>query len=277
MINLAQIAQRAEKENLSFNIVFKEYLHLVVLNFLFEKGLFDEIVFQGGTALRFAYGSVRYSEDLDFVLKKRSKRFFKNIPHFLEPLSKYLENWIPSLKQANLKLQKDTDSFQRYILITEVNLPMRDRTSLEFAFVPSYENSVKILKVEGYLLFPAVSVETPDEILSDKFIAIGSRKYLKGRDIWDIYFLNDVLSARITEKVLKMVERKILDYNLNAPEFKNGLKKSISILKRNGKKFLESEMERFLPENYRKIFSGNYGTICEKVIKILEEIEDELK
>ena len=69
-------------------------------------------------------------------------------------------------------------------------------------------------------LNPAIRVEEPFEILADKITALGLRTYLKGRDIWDIYFLT--------------VEKQIsVPWNLVFKKSKscslNGLKYSISL------------------------------------------------
>ena len=48
--------------------VVREYWEVVLLNRLFESPGGKDLVFKGGTALRLAYGSPRFSEDLDFSL-----------------------------------------------------------------------------------------------------------------------------------------------------------------------------------------------------------------
>ena len=47
--------------------VEKELLHYDIMAALSQSGLLADLVFQGGTCLRMAYGSQRLSEDLDFV------------------------------------------------------------------------------------------------------------------------------------------------------------------------------------------------------------------
>ncbi|MBN2200078.1 MAG: nucleotidyl transferase AbiEii/AbiGii toxin family protein [Candidatus Aminicenantes bacterium] len=46
--------------------VVREELELAILKSLFESRMGDALVFKGGTALRLAYGSPRFSDDLDF-------------------------------------------------------------------------------------------------------------------------------------------------------------------------------------------------------------------
>ncbi len=44
-----------------------ELLQLILLNNLYAQSGSESIIFQGGTALRWVYGGMRFSEDLDFV------------------------------------------------------------------------------------------------------------------------------------------------------------------------------------------------------------------
>jgi predicted nucleotidyltransferase component of viral defense system len=48
--------------------VLKEHYQIYILDQLYQSSFADSLVFKGGTALRLAYASVRFSEDLDFSL-----------------------------------------------------------------------------------------------------------------------------------------------------------------------------------------------------------------
>ena len=52
MINPQEIKKEAEIQGVTANLIFKEYVHQVVLEYLFRKGFFSHLVFQGGTADR---------------------------------------------------------------------------------------------------------------------------------------------------------------------------------------------------------------------------------
>jgi len=47
--------------------VYREYLQLLFLKYFYNQKESQKIYFKGGTALRFLYGSFRFSEDLDFT------------------------------------------------------------------------------------------------------------------------------------------------------------------------------------------------------------------
>jgi len=278
MINAEKIKKRAEAEGVSVNLIFKEYLHFSVLDYLFRKGLFANLVFQGGTALRFVYQGVRYSEDLDFVLRRKNNHYFNRLFEILKSLPAYLDKFVPFTPIIQIKLQKSTSLLQRYVLIVEGEfLRGKDRTHIEIAPVPSYDNRAVILKLEDLALNPAIVVESPAEILSDKFIAFGARRYLKGRDIWDINFILETLSVAVNKEILRMVKKKISDYNLSTAEFFRGLEKNIFLLKKKGKVILKKEMERFLPKNYQNLSASRYEEICQREVEILSKLISDIK
>ena len=96
MIDISKIKDTASEEKVSASLVFKEYLHYFALDYLFKKGMFSDLVFQGGTALRLVYNGLRYSEDLDFVLKGKDGGFFKKISGEIKLLPSYLEKTFSS-------------------------------------------------------------------------------------------------------------------------------------------------------------------------------------
>lgn len=58
----------------------REYIQQFLLYILYKKKLYKDLVFVGGTALRFLYQIKRFSENLDFSLSYKAKEYdFKNI------------------------------------------------------------------------------------------------------------------------------------------------------------------------------------------------------
>lgn len=86
--NLEQIAKKIKIAPLN---ILRENLEVEILNVLMQSPVGAKTIFYGGTALRLAYGSPRFSEDLDFLmikpikanqLKKIILDFIKNQPNF---------------------------------------------------------------------------------------------------------------------------------------------------------------------------------------------------
>jgi predicted nucleotidyltransferase component of viral defense system len=278
MISTSTIKEKAVEQGVSTALIFKEYLHWVILDFLFRKGLFPNLVFQGGTALRFVYGGIRYSEDLDFVLKRKNPSFFKTLFSQLKLLPHHVEGFFPFVKGAQLKSQKETRFFKRYNLVLEVEfLKSKDRTNIEIVNVPSYTGHAIILNRRDIPVTPAIVVEEPREILSDKLLAFGSRDYLKGRDLWDIYFLLDTLKISIDKDVRDMLKKKVLDYGLPLKRFITMFEKRLFLLEEKGRVILKREMDKFLPLSYRNIFKTKYPDICHKELEIFKGFLEALK
>ena len=51
--------------------IIREEYEMVLLNSIFDSSFGSKLVFRGGTALRLAYSSPRFSDDLDFRSKIR--------------------------------------------------------------------------------------------------------------------------------------------------------------------------------------------------------------
>jgi len=273
MVDINKIKDKASEEGVSTGLVFKEHVHFFVLDYLFKKGMFSHLVFQGGTALRLVYNGLRYSEDLDFVLNKKNSGFFKKIPDEIKLLPSYLEKSFSFVKESELKVQKDTSSFKRYCLILQTDfLPAKDKTNIKIVSVPSYKNTQVILQRSEIPVAPVISVETPQEIFSDKIIAFGAREYLKGRDIWDIHFMSNTMKIILTGEVVDMVDKKLSDYNLSRGKFFADFNKKLTVLKKQGKDILRQEMKRFLPLAYRHAFKKNWQDICNDVVLILKKL-----
>lgn len=277
MLNWDFITNRARSEGVTSFLILKEALHLLILDYLFREGAFSSLVFQGGTALRIVYQGVRYSEDLDFVLTRKDPSFLKTLSKMLEGLPSYLDKFLPFAKTIVLRTQKETEAFVRFYLVVEIeNLNTKDRTNIDVMDVPSYENETVIVRKEDFPVSPAIRVETPREILGDKFCAFGSREYVKGRDLWDIHYLLDTMKVPFDAETKEWVRKKVADYGSNSSEFKKGFKKNFMTLEQKGSAILKAEMERFLPQAYQEVFKEKYPEILEKVRKALGEFYAEM-
>jgi len=189
-----------------------ELLQLLLLNSLYAQSGSESIIFQGGTALRWVYGAMRFSEDLDFVtdLPKRDvesiltgvfqKTQMACIAQFGPGQSE--QKWKHGRKQA----------VKMFFVYRPQNQRERIAVKLEFEFLrPDHEPEsrkfvlrdlplVTGLVASGKLIIPYSSsiilAETPEEILSDKIRALYERKYLKGRDIYDVWWISKQLKVR---------------------------------------------------------------------------------
>jgi len=244
----------------------QEHLQKTILTYLSQKAAFNQIVFQGGTALRIFYNNPRFSEDLDFVLKNPEEKY--DLSKNTQTIKNHIKNTYPFLEEVKTKSQKTNTKIQRTIIKTTGQTSQQKiQIHIELAQIPSYQNQPKILNFSPFN--PAITVETPIEILADKITALGLREYIKGRDLWDIYYLTAEQKIKIDHK---LVNQKIKDYGYTKDQYLKKIKNTKELLKENGKKILENEMKRFLPKSLLDQYQKQFEKINEHVIKITNDI-----
>ncbi|NPA90558.1 MAG: nucleotidyl transferase AbiEii/AbiGii toxin family protein, partial [Chloroflexi bacterium] len=184
------LREQAERDGLPLRVILKEALQVYVLAAVYALPASERVTFQGDTCLRLVYGGPRYSEDLDFVTTLTSselQRLFEDVQSEVMRLAPLFEGAI------SLRVQKATAEMVRWKVYYRRNSP-RDATSVsvEFAPYPAYTSRV----VPLHLPFPlpalplvVVRAETEAEILADKVAAFAGRRYVKGRDVFDIWWL----------------------------------------------------------------------------------------
>ncbi len=271
-----EIEAKARMLNTSNTMVFREEIQKTILTAMSLKGCFNTLVFQGGTALRLLYGNPRFSEDIGLVHNylEVSEEQSTDVPRSvlassLQSVKRTVQDTFPFINQAEIKIQKDDPDLQRCALITRLNDVEKSlRIHIELAAIPSYHNEPRILNFPP--INPAIRVENTDEILADKICALALRPYLKGRDLWDIYYLLHDLSIAID---WGLVRKKIRDYRseLSGHEeiLEQGLERAHERIKKDGFSTLKYEMERFLPQQVLELYRPSFDSILEAVIGVI--------
>ena len=256
-----EIIAKSEKMGATSTQVFQEEVQKVLLTSLSRDEAFNHIVFQGGTALRLFYGNPRFSEDLDFVLKQDEMfDLTRNIPN----MQTSVEDAFPFIEEASLDIQRNDDQMQRLVLKIRGRPFKRIRVHLELAYVPSYHNKPRVLDYPP--LNPVVRVEEDHEILADKLVALGNRPYIKGRDVWDVYFLAKEKNIIIP---WDLVFRKARDYGTTPSNLKKNILEAMERLKKEGLSILHSEILRFMPKRTLDQYSENLREIVDAVVEII--------
>lgn len=167
----------------------KDYLQRLLLYEIYLN-FSSDLIFKGGTALKMFYGLNRFSEDLDFTYVKEEERK-QTISKFDSVLNRFDKMYkISKLKRRGTSTSLDYElgiegplfsrtSIQQNI---EVNVSMREKLILE----PELRSIGSMY--QDILLF-TVYVLRIDEILAEKVRALLTRKRVKARDVYDIYYL----------------------------------------------------------------------------------------
>lgn len=194
MIDLIQEKLTAYKpaNQLEENLAIKEILQDIALYCLWRAGFFEVAAFQGGTSLRILYGMSRFSEDLDFILKKPDPKFSWKV--YLDRMLGYFEEF--GLKSQILNKSR-MDQRIKKALIKDSSIC----NQLNLSFFRGDPRQIQKIKLEididppgssgfeySYLDFP-MDCEVCHQDLSSNFSlkihALLCRQYLKGRDWYD--------------------------------------------------------------------------------------------
>lgn len=182
-------ANALEQEN-----VLQELMQQVVLAGLAKAGLFSSAIFHGGTCLKIFYGTQRFSEDLDFLLKEPDSTF--DWPKYLDRVrTECAQQGIhfeaqdrskaeAAVKQAFLK----TDSIGK-ILLLELPFGRRRTRKIRIKLEIDTNPPLRSAFETRFLTFPrptAITTQTLESGFGLKAHALLCRSYVKGRDWYDL-------------------------------------------------------------------------------------------
>ena len=207
--------------------ILREMNEMIFLNSLSKDDLSRSIIFYGGTALRLAYNSPRFSEDIDLLEAKTIS--FPSFKNFISEFVTEHPNW-------NLKDLKDKRSTMFALFVVDEPelkhaLPIKIELRKNVDNV-SCEKELKMISSEVSIFQPLLFVPTLNQLLILKTEAIMERK--KARDIFDLWYLSQVTRAKF--------ELPTVLPNWNEREFKN-------------------ELKVFLPKKYYPIIDELYAQI----------------
>jgi len=138
---------------------------------------------------------------------------------------------------------------------------------MEFARYPIYESRVLAVHSDLDVLGrrPLVNGLTAAELLAEKVAAVAGRSYIKGRDLFDLWYLSEILGTSVE---LPLVEKKFHDYNVALPV--SQLEQKLADYRTES---LTSEMQRFLPERYRRLLKvKSYEEIRQAAMRVVEPV-----
>ncbi len=174
--------------------ITREYLQARVLSELQSAGAMIPLAFHGGTALRFLFSHGRFSEDLDFAMEgdKESYRFREYLRSIQSTLTK--ENY-----QINIRVQDSkivNSAFIRFPgLLYELGLSMQSNEVIAIKLeVDTNPPAGAVLETSVIRKFVVLQLHHHDKasLLSGKIHSFLQRPYLKGRDIYDLFwYLSD--------------------------------------------------------------------------------------
>jgi len=267
-------------------------LTLILAEFQKEDGVFNELIFKGGTLLSRNYLKYhRFSEDLDFVHKNSGE--FRELKRRAreKKIKGFIELFVPKLKKVadTLDLEfNETRSDMKYCSIlhgrTVYTFTIYYETNryikIEINFVEKLINSPKETLIKAItdffdskelMFILGLNIENfkvlsypIEEIILEKYRAVLTRKEFKERDLFDLFLIKDSLKININEVVDKIKNSSLIKRELDTL-----IKEKLSLLEKNEFFNSDEKLEELAILDYDKQELENFK---EKIQPILVEI-----
>jgi len=185
------VDQLQKKHGISIIQIVREEYEMILLQKLYESSLSKSLVFRGGTALRLAYNSPRYSDDLDFSLLDKIKE--NDFIRLCNEISRDNENieLIEALKKYYTLYAKFRIQDQRLPQSIGIKFEISTR---EEEWEKEKDYVLRTIKSEVTPLLVLSYVASLERILKEKQ-AISP---LRTRDVFDMWFIGQLLGKDIT-------------------------------------------------------------------------------
>lgn len=258
------LVQLLNKSTESDNVIYrrnllKDYIQVVILDFIYSHAKYSQMVFYGGSCLRHCFDLPRLSEDLDFVDLKKDIQ--------LADLATDLEDYFKKNTDLEVKTKVQPSRVQiKFSILKELGLAGPSESDIlylklevfkYFDFCAGYEvNTTPIFKFNRSMIIKTFDLST---MMATKIGAVMNRKWqktakggenlakVKGRDYFDlVWYLSKAIKPNLKclmnkenedglkEKLLTViakVDSKSIEYDLNPlmenSDFVNGLAKNI--------------------------------------------------
>ena len=190
---LKQLIDKIQDTNIARCIV-REYLQARTLECLQDSGAFIHWAFVGGTALRFLYSLPRFSEDLDFSIREPGTD-----DNFLDLMEKIKTTFLREDYEVTIKAKSVKTVRAAFIkfsnLLYELGLsPLRSEVisiKVEIDSNPPAGAQLETSIIRKHCLLNLQHYDK-SSLLAGKLHALSTRKYTKGRDVYDLmWYLSD--------------------------------------------------------------------------------------
>jgi len=168
----------------------REYLQARILQSLQRSGAMQSIAFHGGTALRFIYNLPRFSEDLDFALERAIEAY-----DFRSYLRQIERDFLAEAYELDFKISDQRTVHKAFVrfrgLLYELGLSGHQTevlaVKLEIDTNPPQGAGLSTTTLNRHV---PLNIHHHDRssLFAGKLHAVLQRSYLKGRDIFDLWW-----------------------------------------------------------------------------------------
>ena len=176
------LAERlAEDLKIDITQVVREYWEVLFLKSLLESPHGKDLVFKGGTALRLAYGSPRFSEDLDFALLKDS------LQGEVGRLAASMADPYPETSVTDAAEKRWTYLWEIKVSVAYLPHPFRVKVEVSRRPVKEYGYRLRLITSLTIPLQALGNVATLEQLYEDKLACLAGRTAPK--DLFDIWYV----------------------------------------------------------------------------------------
>ena len=228
----------------------REFLQILALKIIYDKGGFGNLAFVGGTALRVIFDLRRFSEDLDFSLVEKKGYNFSHLNS--ELIREFKLNGFNA--ESSPKMDKTVHSaFLKFSgFLKEIGLSALESQKFSIklevdtnppkggAIVSSLINKLYTLNITHFDL---------PSMFATKLHACFYRKYLKGRDFYDfIWYLSKRIKPNylLLNNAIQQTQGEnphIDEHNIKAFLLQNTAKVDFKLAQKDVERFLEDKSE----------------------------------
>jgi predicted nucleotidyltransferase component of viral defense system len=178
--------QKAREHQIDLTQIVREYWEILILKGLYDSSLGRKLIFKGGTALRLAYDSPRFSEDLDFSITSDA---FKGA---FSTVVKKIITPFPELAISDLEEKYYT--YLAEIKVTQNYLPFPFRIKIEISKrqLKNYQWKLHLLTSPVTTVMTLGQVATLEQLYEDKLSCLKGRA--KPKDLFDLWYISQKLS-----------------------------------------------------------------------------------
>jgi predicted nucleotidyltransferase component of viral defense system len=194
--------QKARELRIDVTQVVRESWELILLKGLFDSPYGRELIFKGGTALRLAYGSARFSEDLDFsLLHDRLKgKFHGWVEKIIAPFS---ELTLTDLEEKRFTYLAEIRVTQEYLLF-----PFRVKVEISRREIKDYHWKLQVLSSPVSTVQVLGQVGVLEQIYQDKISCLKDRA--RPKDLFDLWYITQKLKIPYTPPSMALKKKDLI-------------------------------------------------------------------
>lgn len=267
--NIVLEKKRQGLDNALIRNILKEAIQCYVLDFVYNSSYGRDLIFCGGSCLRFCFGLNRLSEDLDFDLE-RQKQIDKE--KFTSDISDYFRK---NLNFSNLEIKIsgiEKKIYLKFPILYELNLAKKPESEKLYVKVEIQKNISKYYQTEfapfsRFNLNFIIKNYKLETLMASKIIAVLRRTFkkgkenkitFKGRDYYDLLWF---FQQKIKPNMKRIKD--VLDIS-SKRELQRALVGKVKKIKL---AYLEEDLVNLFEDSrFIKKYSKNYKSLIEKYL-----------